>query len=345
MGDFAQHYCSVLPTLHIHRVAVGGNLYVLIVVEEFGDQPIVCTKDCHGPGSQLVLRAGAIYTRTVDAKCTEIRTPEAMQRLLDLAVRKRGDALLGQIVGLLSGRQVMEVPPSDEERFGEQRAAAEDFFAEHNLTGSYWQVEIHPGRFSERIVEGRADLAKARDDAEVSLRGWNFPHVDRDQSLNFGEGIQSVTRWAVHHEAHRIYSSGFFIWRKLIREDFEDERFHNKLMYESTIWNFTEIWLFGSRYLSALLEAGNAVVEIAIHGLKGRELVPSRPSVSLWPGQTCEEDTYRRRRTMSLGEIRASHVELAGSDAIDLFELFGITVAPKVIRSWQEKLLARDFSG
>ena len=48
---------------------------------------------------------------------------------------------------------------------------------------------------------------------------------------------------------------------------------------------------------------------------------------------------------MSLGEIRASHVELAGSDAIDLFELFGITVAPKVIRSWQEKLLARDFSG
>jgi hypothetical protein len=342
IGDLAQEYCSTLPVFKVQRVTVDGRLYVLITVEEFGDQPIVCTKDCH-KGNQLGLRAGSIYTRTVDAKCTEIRTPEAMQRLLDLAVRKRGDALLTQIAGLFGGRGGVELPPSDEVQFGEQRASAETYFAEHDLTGPHWQVEIRPARFVEQIVGTRADLAKARDDAEVSLRGWNFPHVDREHSGNFGEGIQSVTRFGVHREAHRVFRSGLFVWRRLISEDLEDERFHNTLIYESTIWSLTEIWLFASRYLSTLLERGNAVVQVAIRGLKGRKLVPDRPSVSLWRGHTCEEDEWRRPHVLPLGELRATHIERAGADAIDLFELFGVEVAARVIRSWQDKLLKREF--
>lgn len=341
IGDLAQSYCSVLPVFAVHRVHLDGNLYVLIAVEEFESQPIICTRDCHGPGNKLVLRAGTVYTRTVDAKCAETKTAEDMQRVLDLAVRKRGDALLAQVAGLLGSRGSAELPPSNDQAFGAQRASAEASFVEAGLVDSFWQVEIRPERFEERVVESRAELARARDDATTQLRGWDFPHTDRDGAVNLTDGLQSVTRWAVHHEAYRIYFSGLFMWRKLHQEDYEDDRLHNKLMFESTIWSFTEIWLFASRFLAALLQSGNVVIQISLDGLAGREIVPSRPSVSVWPGHVCQESQHTLRHTISLGELRANHMQYAASDAIDLFELFGVMVDRGVMRSWQEKLLNR----
>jgi len=189
IGDLAQTYCSVLPVFAVHKVALEGNLYVLIAVEEFECQPIICTKDCHGPGNELVLRAGTVYTRTVDAKCTETKTAEDMQRVLDMAVRKRGDALLAQVAGLLGSRGSGELPPSSHQAFAAQRASAEESFVEAGLVDSFWQVEIRPERFEERIVESRVELAQARDDATTQLRGWDFPHTDRDGAVNLTDGL------------------------------------------------------------------------------------------------------------------------------------------------------------
>lgn len=343
IGDLAQGYCSVRPVFRVHRLMVDSNLYVLIVIDEFGDQPVVCTKDCHDDGNQLVLRAGAVYSRTVDAKCTETRTAEDMQRILDLAIRKRGDALLMQVAGLLAGRRLAELPPTSDERFERQRTSADSFFNDNGLVGPSWEVEIRPEGFTERVVDSRTGLAKARDDAVVALRGWDFPHVDREHVANLSDGIQSFTRWAVHHEAHRIFLSGSFVWRKLLQEDYEGPNYEKTLMYESTIWSYVETWLFASRFLSSVLESGNIVVEISIDGLEGRKLRPDRPSVSLWPGHSCQVQKHRQRHAMALGELRASYLEHAASDAIDLFELFGVEVAPAVVHSWQEKLLKREF--
>ncbi len=165
---------------------------------------------------------------------------------------------------------------------------------------------------AERVVATRADLAKARDDAQVALRGWYFPHVDRERVGNFAEGIQSATTWEVHHEAHRAFVSGLFLWRGLVREDFESG-FAKTLMYESTIWSFVEICLFASRFLSAILESGNVVVDAAIHGLAGRRLVASRPSVSLWGDRFTEEEDFRQQVAMPLGELRVAHLLLPRS--------------------------------
>jgi hypothetical protein len=342
IGDLASGYCPVLPVFRVHRVSVDGSLYVLIVVDEFADQPIVCTKDLHGPQNEVILRAGAIYTRTVDAKCTEIRGAEEMQRLLDLAVRKRGDALLAQVASLFGGRRGVQLPPTDEERFGQQLSSAEDFFEDGGLTGPSWRVGIRPERFTERAVGRRSELTRLRDDAEVALRGWNFPHVERQGSGAFSDGIQSLTRFQYHHEAHRVYFSGLFVWKGLIREEYE-KNLQGRLLYLSTIWSFTEIWLFASRFMSSLLEGGGVVVDIGISGLRGRELVPGRADISLFGAEPCGEDAFRQRLAMPLGELRARHLEHAAAGAIDLFELFGVSVSPEVIRSFQERLLRREF--
>jgi hypothetical protein len=85
------------------------------------------------------------------------------------------------------------------------------------------------------------------------------------------------------------------------------------------------------------------VVDIAIHGLRGRTLVPSNHGISLWDVQPSEEDEYRQRVSLPLGELRAGYLDHAASGTIDLFELFDVTIPDSVIRSWQQKLLTRDF--
>src|SRR2546425_7370177 len=58
---------------------------------------------------------------------------------------------------------------------------------------------------------------------------------------------------------------------------------------------------FDRREVSSIQPAstGNVVIDIAIEGLKGRELVASGPSVSLWPPpHTCQEDKHKRRHAL-----------------------------------------------
>lgn len=81
------------------------------------------------------------------------------------------------------------------------------------------------------------------------------------------------------------------------------------------------------------------MIQISLDRLAGREIVPSRPSVSGWPGHACQESQHTLRHTISLGELRANHLHFAASDAIDLSELFGVIVDRGVMRSWK-----RSFS-
>jgi hypothetical protein len=324
-------------------VMLEGKLFVLIAVREFADQPVICTRDCQHVGGKLVLRAGAVYARTMDARCSETRVAEDMQRVLDMAVRKRGDTLLAQIAGLLGERGAYQLSSPIDERFQAQIDSAQEWFVDNDLAGPHWQVEIRPQRFVERLSESRSQLAVARDGATTTLRGWDFPHTDREDASPFADGFQSVTHWAVHHEAYRLYLSGLFVWRKLHQEDFEDDRFHGTLMFESVIWTYTEIWTFASRLLGQLMESGDAVVKITLTGLSGRTLKPSRPSVSVWPGRTAQEDSLTQVHVMSLGELRADHLEYAARDAIDLLELFDAPIEAHVVRQWQERLLNREF--
>jgi hypothetical protein len=342
LGDLAGNFCSVMPRFVVHRVAFEGVLYVVVAIDEFAEQPVVCTKDLHDEKGNLVLRAGAVYTRTTDAKCQEIGSAEDMGRLLSLAVRKQGDILLSQIASLVGERPPRREIEEEPEPFRRERDAAEEFFQKHELVGPYWQVVIRPMTYEERLAPNRLDLIRARDDSAVALRGWNFPHVDRDHSSNIGNGIQSVTKFQWHHEAHRALLSGLFAWRGLLREESE-EGYRGTLMFESTIWSFTEIWLFASRYLPALVEGGEAVVETRIQGLRGRKLVATLRGIDLGDQFVAAADVFASRRRIPVAELRARHLELADADATDLIELFNFFLAPGQVRFWQDKLLNREF--
>lgn len=99
--------------LEVHHHQGAG--YVVLLVEEFDDIPVLCGRDY-----QAVLRKGGLYVRTRrQPETTEVPSQTEMRELLDLATEKRLRSLLvtAQRVGL---QQAGPGALTDEQRFEEQ---------------------------------------------------------------------------------------------------------------------------------------------------------------------------------------------------------------------------------
>jgi hypothetical protein len=348
IGDFARTLCSELPDFIVYRAEVGGALLVLIEIREFREEPILATKDV-SDGDKPIMRRGALYIRTEDAKCEEPKSDKEMRRLIRLAVRKQGDALIGQIRELV-GSRAASVEPPDSGLFAAELSETEAFFLEHSLppTGAFWQFSLRPlGYEPERWP--REKLREARQEAQVSLRGWNVPHIGRENDENFEGGVQSWTEWQRYIEAHRLYRSGLVFWRRRLWEDsamdwHDSSMDESSLSYVSAIWSTTEHLLFMSRYAELLFGEGEVLLDWTVSGLAGRHLRTERGSgVHLSLDYQTQAKQLHRSLTTSVADLRGGWRDIATDWTLELLELFQFQAGRVVIQDWQTKLIERKF--
>jgi hypothetical protein len=340
IGEFAKNYFSLHPIVSSHVVTIDGIDLLLLHVEEFDSEPIVCMKDLHDEKGKPILRAGSIYVRTVDARSVAIESGESMRAFLDLAVQKRGDALLTQIRGLVGAPLIVETTgPSDAYR-GEIEAA--DQFAMEALVDStgYWYIEILPKVYEEERVPSTRRLKEIRQESVVSIRGWDFPHIDRESDQVFEHGIQSVTHWYRYHECHRVYRSGLFTWRRQLKEDFSEQN-AGTISYVSSIYSITEYFLFASRYAALIADSGNFIIHVGVTDLKNHAL--RMDSNSFHDDYPTAAERFDRNYDLSIEELRSSHLDLAADAAHRLFDLYGLDIKADVIKQWQDKFIKRQF--
>jgi hypothetical protein len=319
---------------------VDGVDLLLLRIDEFASEPIVCTKDLHdATGRTLILRADTIYVRTPDARCVAIDSGEAMRAFLDLAVQKRGDALLHQIRRLVGTSEIVD-PGKLPDAYGPELESAAKLFDREKINSPYWYVEIAPTDYDADRVPSNSRLREIRRESEVSIRGWDFPHVDREHDRAFEAGIQSVTYWSWYHEAHRFYRSGLFVWRRTLAEEFSDQ-YKGSISYVSAIYSLTEFFIFANRYAPLVSTDGEFRMHIGMTGLSGRVL-RSEPGI-LSEDFTTGAVAYERELRLPVEELRASHMELANESARRLFELFGLEINQETIGGWQKRFIERRF--
>ena len=97
------NYADPAVNFDLETKRYNGNRYVVIVVEEFNDIPVLCKLDSSSGGTQI-LRDGACYVRPRrKPETTEIPTQADMRDLLDLATVKwvRRHADWAQRAGIL----------------------------------------------------------------------------------------------------------------------------------------------------------------------------------------------------------------------------------------------------
>lgn len=193
----------------------------------------------------------------------------------------------------------------------------------------HYEVLAYPTAHNPRRIASIAAAADAVRGSEVRLRGWYFPHTDRQDAGPFADGFQSASISTIlgHHlEGYRIYQSGLFLWKRTFWEDAEGRRTRPGgaiLDFVSVIFSFAEFLVFLSRLYERVAPDATVRIVITLHGCNGRELVSIEPSTWIPWSQISHDDPIGQDREVQVAELRASHLAIAAEMARHVFHVFG----------------------
>lgn len=218
------------------------------------------------------------------------------------------------------------------------------------LTRGYWQVVIRPVAFKEKRIEDIASLIPLVEKNKVSLRGWDFPHVDyKTQHQIDLDWAGQESEWQHHKSVWRLFQSGQFFHIAALSIDWRDEstiwpadanwKAGSLLGIGDTIATLTETFEFAARM--ALSEAGDEMMHVGITAgnLQNRYLyVDSNKRWHLdWDYRT-SMTKYPYRTSLERSNLISSSKDLALEMARDLFKRFRLNIEIETLRSWQEEL-------
>lgn len=218
------------------------------------------------------------------------------------------------------------------------------------LSRGYWQVVIRPSRFDVHRLADIGALLPLVETNKVSVRGWDFPHVDnRAQPHVDVDWVGQELDWEHVKSIWRIYQSGQFYFLGGVALDWRDESrlwpvdanwSHSQLLgVGDTIATLTEFFEFAARL--AISTAGDDVmhIDITAGNLRGRQLYtdssrrwPLRPSYTAALAKYPHVEDVARTKLMTEGKL------LALSVAKDLFARFNANLEMDILRDWQNEM-------
>ena len=84
----------------------------------------------------------------------------------------------------------------------------------------YWRILIRPNIFIEDKINSLEKCKEIINHSIVSLREWDFPHLDEKETSAGKNWIQSGCDWGDIKEYWRFYQNGQFIYYSAMREDY-----------------------------------------------------------------------------------------------------------------------------
>jgi hypothetical protein len=213
----------------------------------------------------------------------------------------------------------------------------------------HWRIVVRPAVYvPDRIPY--ASLRQTVERAVVQLRGWDFPHLERQGGDRHGnDWVGGETDWSYYKEAWRLSVSGQFVYLVGIHEDwvedFQGFAGHRMptdgtwLGVGDTLFRLTETFEFAARL--AMTEAGaeRVSVEVAIRGGEGRRLWVDSPTRMPMDNQyVFDEPELTYRKEVDRSELVARSRELAVEAAADVFAKFGWHPERSLLKDQQDEL-------
>lgn len=335
----------------VFKREIDGKRVVVFDIAEFDETPTICTKTIfsNNGAKRTILREGAVYVRTGAATTEEVSSADDMRALIFRAVTRKSDDLLRLIRELLTGKPV-GVAADSAAAFSEEIRQAEMFLLGKlgdALKTGYFEIMAHPTVHNPKRIASLPEVETVIRESEVSLRGWNFPHTDKEDSSPFGYGFQSTTAKDRYIEGFRLYQSGLFLWKRVYWKDIEDKRGRKGqrlLSFIAPIWSFTEFFTFLSRLYERIAPDSTIHVQVKMTGCDGRELISSDPMIAFLGGYISREDTISQERETQVVELRASYLDIAREMVKHVFHVFNwLDASDAMIVEWQQKLIKRQY--
>ncbi len=83
----------------------------------------------------------------------------------------------------------------------------------------HWRVTIRPGAHVEERIRTLGECWRLVETSRVSLRGWDYPHLDYEHRQYGNDWVASWDEYRSHREYWRLYQSGQFLHLFSFKED------------------------------------------------------------------------------------------------------------------------------
>jgi hypothetical protein len=165
----------------------------------------------------------------------------------------------------------------------------------------------------------------------VALRGWNYPHVPRNDPpqgvtrLPDG-GIQAVTATMQYQEVWRLHPSGLFTHRWRMRED--GTGYQGTINVVAAIYTVAEVFEFGRRLYQEDTSVDTVTFRITLEDVLGRPASGDSINDPV-SGEQARQNVARYVAVVPRPDLAAGILEPAAAAAERFFSELGFTSASR----------------
>lgn len=224
----------------------------------------------------------------------------------------------------------------------------------------HWRVVIRPGEFVEERVESLSECWRLIESSRVSLRGWDYPHVDYEHRQNGKDWVASWDEFGSHREYWRFYQSGQFLHLFAFKEDQFRDKAEAKAKGDvpklkefkpsgylgviSALWTITEIFEFAARLAQKATFGDSVSIAIQMVEVKDRVLYESEAGRDFSRPYIASEPTLSKEWTGDKKDLLSGASDHALNTAEWFFERFQWMAPPRqALADDQRRLLERKF--
>jgi len=188
----------------------------------------------------------------------------------------------------------------------------------------YWEIVFRPTVFDKERISPLPLCSKLVQEASINLRGWDYPHIDKNGHKSKNDHIESFTDWEGYVELWRMYQSGQFVHYLALREDryeerefFSDPRLNNIrpgsiLSIVGLIYQMTELFEFFKRLAGSGFYYEGADVQIGLKNTKNRKIEILEPGRGpLFHDYICSEEELSYEKEYSESDIIGNSESIA----------------------------------
>ena len=225
-------------------------------------------------------------------------------------------------------------------------------------SGPYWRVNFRPYEFMSNNIASISEISKLLEQSKVSLRGWDFPHINDKNTSTGQDFMQSEYESKDINEFWRFYKSGQFIHYFSVYEDYhvKSRQYNPSSMWETaspsqpsgyvgittTLFRMTEIYEFAMRLAQRGVFDSGITISITLSGIKNYKLFYFEAERILLKPYISQSNEIKLESKFSSEELIAKGHDEAIEKSIDVFELFSWIDSPKkVFIEDQSKFLER----
>jgi hypothetical protein len=197
---------------------------------------------------------------------------------------------------------------------------------------AYWSAGIAPAPAEQhRLPANTRQLVELVWERGVALRGWNYPHVPRNDppqgiaGLSDG-GIEATTATGRYQEVWRLHPSGLFTHRWRLRED--GTGYSGTVNLVAAVYTVAEVFEFGRRLYQEDTSVSSVTFRIAIEDVLNRPASGDLPDDRPY-GAVARRNVARHTAELPRADLAAGIVGPSTAAAESLFSQLGFTDVPR----------------